>query len=154
MKSIVIALMLTLLFASAALAEDAGPGSKDKCPVCGMFVAGYADWLAGVDFTDGARAWFDGPKDMMKYCLDIEKYAPSRKKEDIASMFVTEYYGLKAIDAKKAYYVIGSDVMGPMGKELVPFGEEAAAEEFMRDHKGRAVLGFGDISAETIKELR
>lgn len=154
MKKLPAVIVLVLLICPLAFSEGLEPGPKDKCPVCGMFVAGYPDWLARMEFADGSRAWFDGPKDMMKFYLNLEKFAPSRKAEDIKAMFVTEYYGLKTMDAGKAYYVIGSDVMGPMGKELVPFSSKADADEFMRDHKGRAVLEFSDITVGTLKELR
>jgi nitrous oxide reductase accessory protein NosL len=33
---------------------------------------------------------------------------------------VTDYYRVQRIDAHKAYYVVGSDVLGPMGHELIP----------------------------------
>ena len=42
---------------------------------------------------------------------------------------MTDYYSLKLSDGLKAYYVFGSNVYGPMGKELVPFKEEAEAKE-------------------------
>jgi hypothetical protein len=38
------------------------PGPKDKCPVCGMFVAKYPDWVAALVFSDGSTVFFDGVK--------------------------------------------------------------------------------------------
>ena len=49
------------------------PSAKDKCPVCGMFVAKYPDWLAAVRFRDGSHVFFDGAKDMFKYLHDPEE---------------------------------------------------------------------------------
>jgi copper chaperone NosL len=49
--------------------------------------------------------------------------------------------------------VTGSDVYGPMGKELVPFEEEAGAREFMKDHKGKEVLPFERIDPALVKSL-
>jgi nitrous oxide reductase accessory protein NosL len=34
-----------------------------------------------------------------------------------------------------AYYVLGSDIYGPMGRELIPFEKEADAKEFIKDHQ-------------------
>jgi copper chaperone NosL len=129
------------------------PSDKDKCPVCGMFVAKYPDFLAQIVFADGSLAWFDGVKDMMKYYFDLNKYNPGKKQEDIKAVVVADYYSLKLIDGLKAFYVLGSDVYGPMGRELIPFGEEAAAKEFMTDHKGQAILTFSQITPATIKGL-
>jgi len=44
--------LLTLFAGSVHVLGDEGgfiqPGPKDKCPVCGMFVAGYPNWIAEV----------------------------------------------------------------------------------------------------------
>jgi nitrous oxide reductase accessory protein NosL len=66
---------------------------------------------------------------------------------------VTDYYGLAFVDGYKAIYVIGSDVYGPMGRELIPFEKEADAKEFMKDHKGKTLLRFKDVTMEVIKQL-
>jgi nitrous oxide reductase accessory protein NosL len=129
------------------------PGPKDKCPVCGMFVAKYTDFIAVLTFKDGTHAFFDGVKDMMRYYLNLQKYSPSRKRDDITQIRVTDYYSLGFIDGSKAFYVTGSDIYGPMGKELIPFEKEAAAREFLKDHKGKAVLRFQDIDKDVMKGL-
>jgi nitrous oxide reductase accessory protein NosL len=125
----------------------------DKCPVCGMFVAKYPDFVAQITFKDGSYAVFDGVKDMMKYYFGLAKYNPSKKEGDIAEILVTDYYSIKPIDGLKAYYVLGSDVYGPMGKELIPFQTEAEASEFLQDHAGKKLLQFPAISPELIKSL-
>jgi copper chaperone NosL len=156
MKRLAISILLVLLTASLPSAEapkPLKPSPKDKCPVCGMFVAKYPDFLAEVIFSDGSYAFFDGAKDMFKYLLDMRKYNPAKKPADIAKVYVTDYYDLTSIDGLEAFYVIGSDVYGPMGRELIPFKKEADAKGFMKDHKGRALLTFKGVTAETVKGL-
>jgi nitrous oxide reductase accessory protein NosL len=68
-------------------------------------------------------------------------------------LYVTDYYTLALIDGFRAYYVLGSDVCGPMGRELVPFEKEADAREFLKDHKGQSIKRFKDITYEIIKGL-
>ena len=126
---------------------------KDKCPVCGMFVAKYPDFLAEIIFKDGSYAVFDGTKDMFKYYFDMRKYNPKKSLADIDFVYVTEYYSLNLIDGYRAFYITGSNVYGPMGKELIPFEKEADAKEFLKDHKGQSFLKFRDITHETIKGL-
>jgi len=121
------------------------PGPKDKCPVCGMFVAKYPDWVASVTLKDGTRVFFDGVKDMLKYYFNMARYAPGKTVADIQAVHVTDYYRLEPIDGRQAFYVVGSDVYGPMGRELIPFEKEAQAREFMKDHKGKTVLPFDQI---------
>ena len=129
------------------------PGPRDTCPVCGMFVAKYPEWVGTVRYKDGHAHHFDGAKDLFKYLLDLPKWAPDHRLEDINAIGVTEYYGLTLIDARQAFYVTGSDVLGPMGHELIPLASRADAEEFTRDHNGRAVLLFDQVTPEMLMML-
>ena len=129
------------------------PTAKDKCPVCGMFVAMYPDWTTAILFKDGSHVFFDGAKDMFKYLLDPKRYDSVRRKEDIAAVMVKDYYGLSWIDARKAWYVLGSDVFGPMGREAIPLETEADAKEFMKDHKGLRIIRLSDVAPEVMKSL-
>ncbi|MBW6488729.1 nitrous oxide reductase accessory protein NosL [Sulfurimonas sp.] len=119
--------------------------SKDeKCPICGMFVYKYPKWAAQIFYQD-THFSFDGVKDMMKYYFE--------HKEGISKMLVTDYYSQKAIDARNAYYVIGSDVYGPMGDELIPFINESEAKTFYMDHKARKIVKFEDIEEKEVYKL-
>jgi copper chaperone NosL len=153
-RAVIIGIVLSLALAGAAAASGpVKPSNRDKCPVCGMFVAKYPDFLARIVFRDGSCAFFDGAKDMFKYYRNMKKYAPSKTMEDIVSIYVTDYYTLEPIDALKAHYVVGSDVTGPMGRELIPFEKEDDAAEFMKDHGGKRRLGFDEVSPELIRSL-
>ncbi|MBZ0156723.1 MAG: nitrous oxide reductase accessory protein NosL [Alphaproteobacteria bacterium] len=150
----IIVLSLSLVTGAACGEQKpVSPTQKDKCAVCGMFVAKYPDWVAQILFKDGSAAFFDGPKDMFRYYFDMEKYAPSRSRADIDALYVKEYYSLTPIDAGRAFFVAGSDVYGPMGKELVPFGKEADAKEFMKDHKGKRILRMKEITPDVVRSL-
>jgi len=144
-----------LLLTAAVTAQEPGrrPSPKDKCPVCGMFVSKYPDWTATVEFQDGSLAWFDGAKDLFKFLADPGRFMPGRRATDVRVVTVTDYYGVTPLDAKEAFFVVGSDVFGPMGKELVPFGKKAEAEEFLRDHRGKRVLRFGDVNRAVLEGL-
>jgi nitrous oxide reductase accessory protein NosL len=151
-------LWLGLILALAAPASGADerplkPSPKDKCPVCGMFVAKYPEWIAQIQFRGGSWVYFDGAKDFFKFYHDLKRYQPTRSREDLASMWVTDYYAVKLIEAARAFFVIGSDVYGPMGRELIPFEKEAEAKEFLKDHKGKAVYRFNQITPEIIRTL-
>lgn len=130
-----------------------GPVPKGNCAVCGMYVANFPDWAAVITFKDGTQAWFDGPKDLFTFLGDPKRYGSRRSAADLSSIQVKDYYRLKHVDGRQAYYVLGSDVMGPMGKELVPFATEPAAKDFLKDHHGKKVLQFREIDAEVLKSL-
>ena len=130
-----------------------GMTKKDKCPVCGMFVYKYPKWVAVIELADGTSYFYDGAKDMFKHYMNVSKYTPSKVGQDIVSLEVTDYYAVSLIDAKEAWYVIGSDVFGPMGHELIPFETQVSAKEFLEDHKGTRILRFQDVTEDTIKAL-
>lgn len=145
-----------MCLAGAVFASDGkipAPDRLDKCPVCGMFVYKYPDWVASVEMAGGQRFYFDGAKDMFRFLFNMDEFGQGRVAADISRMHVTDYYDLVTVAADKAYYVIGSDVYGPMGRELVPFASIEAAREFMKDHKGKRVLEFGDINADMVEGL-
>ncbi len=151
-------LVLSLLFIPwlAFAGENAitpEPGLKDTCPVCGMFVAKYPEWIATVLYKDGHAHHFDGAKDLFKYLLELEKWAPGHNADDMAGIGVTEYYGLSRIRAEEAWYVIGSDVLGPMGHELVPLETQADAKEFLHDHSGTKMMRFNEVNLPLLEKL-
>jgi copper chaperone NosL len=125
-----------------------------RCPVCGMFVAKYPNWLAQIhyDSPDKTKV-FDGVKDMMVFYFNPQKYGGTSR-ETIKDIFVKDYYSLKSLKAKEAFYVIGSDVYGPMGHELIPFESKEAAESFSKDHLGKDILTFDQITPDLIESLR
>lgn len=149
-----IALVLLAVATVAAGADKPARFSpQDKCPVCGMFVAKYPDFAARIVYRDGSHAAFDGTKDMFIYYLNLKKYAPGKSVSQIASLSVTDYYSLDLVDGLSAWYVLGSDVLGPMGRELIPFARKADAMEFKRDHRGTRIVRFREVTAALLREL-
>jgi copper chaperone NosL len=148
MKRFVGALLISLWAALAVAQMPPKPGPKDLCPVCGMLVSKYPNWVATIVYKDGHAHHFDGAKDMFKFWFDPPKYVAGHSREMVKSIWVTEYYGLQKMDARKAFYVIGSDVLGPMGHEFVPLASQADAEDFMKEHKGVRILGFDQVTKE------
>ncbi len=146
-------LLLVTSISHAGEQRPVVPAKNDKCPVCGMFVAKYPDFVAEILFKDGSYAVFDGAKDMFKYYFNLQKYNPKKKQTDIDSIYITDYYNLTLIDGFEAYYVIGSDVYGPMGRELIPHETIQDAEEFLKDHNGKSIIRFTDITNEIIQSL-
>jgi nitrous oxide reductase accessory protein NosL len=121
-----------------------------KCPVCGMFVAKYPKWAALIE-VKSKKHYFDGVKDMMKFYIFDVDFPYNRSK--ITHIEVTDFYTLQAIDAKQAFYVIGSDVYGPMGNELIPFLSNEAAQNFMTDHRGEKIIRFEEITPKLVMGL-
>lgn len=161
MKKIMM-LLLSALFAMSlfvspvtASVDNAAksPSAKDRCAVCGMFVAKYPQWISLVELEDKTTVWFDGVKDMMAYSFGPEAFGAATGVA-IKDMRVKDYYSQEWIDGRQAFYVAGSDVNGPMGHELIPFSSEKAASSFMKDHHGKKLLPFADIDSARIESVR
>ena len=148
MKHVISALLISFWAAIAVAQMPPKPGAMDTCPVCGMLVSKYPNWVATIVYKDGHAHHFDGAKDMFKFWFDPPKYVAGHSRDMITSIWVTDYYGLQKIDARKAWYVIGSDILGPMGHEFVPLATQADADDFMKEHKGKRVLTFDQITKE------
>lgn len=147
----IVVFFLAVPFLQAAPVDQVDP--QERCAVCGMFVAKYQPWITQLVASGEKPVMFDGVKDMMAYYFKPSAYAG---KGDVggAEIWVKDYYSLKWIDGRSAYFVVGSDVMGPMGEELIPFDSADAAENFMKDHKGKEIMMFGDIRAEMIMAMK
>jgi copper chaperone NosL len=135
----------------AAPAEHVDP--SERCPVCGMFVAKYDNWIVQVRLADDAVMFFDGVKDMMVFYHNPGKYGKATQ-EEVSEIWVKDYYSLQWLDGRQALYVTGSGVYGPMGKEFIPFSSREAAENFRQDHQGENILAFADISDDLVQSMR
>jgi copper chaperone NosL len=152
-KHALIILILILLLPLLSKADPAPNTPKNvRCPICGMFVAKYKPWITQIKLSNNQFRYFDGFKDLMVYYFDQEKY--ETKKSSITEIWVKDYYSLKWINGQNAFFVIGSDVYGPMGHELIPFSKMAAAKNFFKDHQGKKILTFNKITSELIESLR
>lgn len=110
---------------------------EEKCPVCGMWVYKYPKWVAQIQSREGHLS-FDGVKDLMKYYI--------KHKDLEVNIVVRDYYSQKALDARKSFFVLGSDVYGPMGEELIPFESYEESQIFLMDHKAKKIVKFSEIT--------
>jgi copper chaperone NosL len=123
-----------------------------KCPVCGMFVSKYPQWAARITLSNGKHFYFDGVKDMLKFYFHPEKYHVKHSMHH-AILTITDYYTLQSIDARKAFFVLGSTVLGPMGNELIPFQKKAHSKAFYKERKGHQLLLFSELTHAQIWKL-
>ncbi len=87
-----------------------------------------------------AREGFDTPKCALTSLL-------SRSPDPARALWVTGYYGGALVPAADVLFAVGSDVLGPMGHDLVPV-ERARAAAFGRDHGAKQLLPLEQITRE------
>ncbi len=149
----VLALVSTPFVALAAQTVDLPDGSKldlgTSCPVCNMKLEDSKLGPAAVVFKDGKVVGFDSAGDMFRYVLAPVKYSISTA--NIKDVFVTVHETKKFVDAKQAFFVVGSDVQGSMGPDIVAFSKKEDAEKFSAEHKGKRVAAYSEVTAADAK---
>lgn len=131
-----------LVFIVFALLGACSREEVARCRECGMRVDGDPRFLAGTTL-DGEELLFDTPK-----CLF--RFLASEPGHGAEAPWAVEYYSGERAPLDQLRFVVGSDVLGPMGDDLIPVGEHA--ERFARDHGGR-VLERGEVDRSTLDSL-
>lgn len=141
------ALLLLLVLASCDDAEQvAGPPPREPGPgdvgyYCGMNLADHPGPKAQIFLASrGKPVWFTQVRDAVVFTRLPEE------PRDIVAIWVNDMGQASNwqapeprtwVEARDAWYVIGSDSQGGMGAaETIPFGTEAAARAFARPHGG------------------
>ena len=117
-----------------------------------MFVQRHLDWLAVLELDSAPSQFFCGPKDLFKFLHFPERYRPEISRKSILAIHLKDYYTLEVIDGRKAFFVTGSDIRGPMGNDLIPFARRADAEGFLQDHDGRRLVPFAETTPALLQE--
>lgn len=128
---------LLVSFASALAFPLACKSSVKRCAHCGMKIDETSAFHAELEI-DGARESFDTPR-----CALSEW-----KKRGKGTVFVQDHYDRVLQDGTKLRFVIGSDVIGPMGPEIVPV-DATRASKFVKDHGGKD-YALADLTTELL----
>jgi copper chaperone NosL len=117
---------------------------EDRCPVCAMAVSKHPKTAAAMTLTDGTTYYFCGTGCLIKSWLHPEVYLGVDKSR-AARAVVHGYFDGKPIDALKARWVAGSDVVGPMGPALVPLANDEDLAKFKERHGGKAEFSLQNL---------
>lgn len=124
-----------------------------RCPVCGMYPARNPRWAAQTLFKDGAAHFFDSPVDQFAFLQKVDRHDRRYTLDDVAVSFVSDFETGLWIEARSAFFVRGSNALGPMrDADLPAFASRDAADTLARNHGGK-VLTFAEITPELIQSL-
>ena len=141
-RSLPVALVTAALGLLVACSSSDDGGAR-RCEICGMSIDPSSGWRAGASGASGPLR-FDTPK-----CL----FRHSQQRGAVEEPWVTEYYSQERRSAAALFYVVGSDLEGPMGRDLVPVSGAAEAEGFASDHGGDRVLSYREVTPEVVAAL-
>ncbi len=124
-----------------AVAGAACKGKDEaRCAHCGMKIAPDSPWKTEV-VGAGKVAVYDTPR-----CALFDAVGTASK------VRVQEFYDRNWLDASEVRFVRGSDVLGPMGPDLVPVNAAHVAK-FTKDHGGTAVA-YADLTKANLEDAK
>ena len=141
MKKILLLLMLAASFLAAAEGIWGNTPNK-RDPVYQIVLGKYPKFETELVLKNGKHIRFCCVKAMMNFYFHPEKYPEygTRSRKEVAKMYVKDYLDGKTIDAKKAWYVFGSRIVGPHGDDLIPFSSKTRAKLFVKRYGGTRIM--------------
>ncbi len=109
-----------------------------------MVIAPKSTWEADLVAQDGTTKRFDTPRCGLRALLESEHAGGH------ATLRVHEFYSGEVRDAKDVVFVVGSDVTGPMGKEIVP-ADPSRAAKLSADHGGRQTVALAAVTDDVLR---
>lgn len=148
MKKVFFSIMIGLLGLHPLCADDLQVNKENRDLICGIEPYKHPKWATEIELINDKKLQFVSVKCMMLFYYKNSKWddlGDFGDKEPIKTLSVQDFESLKVVDAKKAYYVFGSKVVGPKGDDLIPFEHKAAAENFMKTNGGSKILTWDDF---------
>jgi nitrous oxide reductase accessory protein NosL len=134
------------VFYGAALLIGCRARNARRCAECGMSLDENSAFLAELrqSSTEVKSATaFDSAKCGFRY---------QGKHPSSAGLYVQEYYERTWLAASAVRYVIGSDVLSPMGHDLIPV-LPLHVDRFMADHKGKKVVTLEMVGPQLLRTV-
>lgn len=146
---------------------------EHSCDVCGMVIPNHPGPSAEVFYPGREPAGHANPA---RFDSTWEAYQFDFERRDEgwepAAFYVTDYSAVdyrtftdggdtlvsthpeasSFVDSEAVTYVVGSEVKGAMGRDLIGFSDRADAESFRDDHGGQ-LMRHGDVTRATIASL-
>jgi copper chaperone NosL len=129
--------MLALVSASACK-KDA------RCKHCGMRIDPTSAWRADLVGEDGKVTSFDTPRCALQSWRSGTTLAKTIR--------VHEYYDRQTRDGNDLRFVIGGDVVGPMGPDLVPV-DPPRSSKFIQDHGADRALRLDEVTTQVLSSI-
>ena len=150
MKKIVLGLILV---SSLLFSYEIDFDRETTCLVRHFKVYKDPSWVSKIELNNGKKIFFSSPKSMFEFYFQPGKWfdVGVKSEKDFKNILVTDFKTLKPVKAKGAFYIYGTNVIGPAGDDLIPFDSYAAAEEFSKEHNGKRILSFKEVSDALIR---
>ena len=115
-----------------------------RCRTCGMRIEAASAWRAELRTADGGIVSFDSPR-----CALL---AWRGGKTNAEALRVQDYYDRQMRDGNEVRFVVGGDVVGPMGPDLVVV-DPPRVSKFMQDHGAEKALRLDEVTPAVLASI-
>ena len=143
MRNKAVFILLTIAF--VALAAGAVYASFDKCPLCGMNIAGNENTAYEVVFSDGNSATY--------CCPHCGLWVHGSDKDNIKEARARDFISGEWMDPSDMYFVFKSKAIPACAPSWIAFAKESEAKKFAKGFGGK-VFSFSKAVKERLKHPR
>ena len=118
---------------------------EERCKNCGMKIDPASAWNADLIGTDGKPVRFDTPRCAFTYWRSGKIQAKDIRAQD--------YYERAWRDSAALKFVLGGDVLGPMGPDLVPV-DASRASKFIQDHSADKAVTAAEVTTAVLNDIK
>lgn len=118
--------------------------TEARCKHCGMKIDPGSQWRTELVAEDGKVTPFDAPRCALQSWRSGATPAKSVR--------VQEYYDRQPRDGADVRFIVGGDVIGPMGPDLVPV-DPARASKFIQDHAADRSLKLDEVTTQVLADV-
>ncbi len=119
-------------------------GPSDRCPVCAMFPVRHPRTAAAMTLKNGDTFYFCSNGCLLRAWLRPTVYL-GLACQAIDRMVVLDYFSGRSIEAHTAFWVAGSDVVGPMGPALIALVDATGLATFKKRHGATFVFSLDQL---------
>jgi copper chaperone NosL len=130
---------------AAALVVAACKKAEQRCKHCGMRIDPQSSWRTDLVASDGTTTSFDTPR-----CA-LTSWRSG--KSDATGVRVQEYYERRWRGGEEVRFILGGDVVGPMGPDLVPV-EPSRVTKFIQDHGADRALRLDEVTLDVLSSIK
>ncbi|CAB1082479.1 hypothetical protein D1AOALGA4SA_10096 [Olavius algarvensis Delta 1 endosymbiont] len=141
-------LLLIFLFGMTnwAFAQPQTVESHKRCPLCNMYPARYPKFNCQIVFNDGSYEAFDSTIGLLVYLHFPDKTGKTLK--PVTGIYFKDYLKGGWLESDNTFFVIGSEIRGPMGIQFLPVDSNQAATDLKIQAQGKEIVHFNNVNRQ------
>jgi len=143
---LVLFLIISLGMTGWVFAQPQTIDPNKRCPLCKMYPARYPKFNCQIVFKDGSYEAFDSTIGLLVYLHFPDKTGKTLK--PITGIYFKDYLKGGWLEADQTFFVVGSEIRGPMGIQFLPVDSEQAAADLKNQAQGKEVVHYKNLNRQ------